>query len=464
MALATDSMNVHPAQVAGAFYPGGRDECAEMVMRCLGRARPTPPLAPKVIVAPHAGYVYSGEVAATVFAPLAARRRAIRRVVVAGPAHRAGFDGLATTSADAWATPLGAVPVDWPAMQPLLSMPGFRVLDPVFTGEHSLEVHLPFLQRVLDDFTIVPILVGGASHADVGRVLERVWGGPETLILVSTDLSHFHDYETARGLDRATARRIELMRPDEIDGPGACGHRALGGALKRARALDLRVTALDVRNSGDTRGGRDRVVGYGAFAMEYTAAARIGDDDRARLLAAARSSLAFGVENGRAPQASLAPGLSPSLAAMRASFVTLKIGDRLRGCVGSVAARRPLLLDVAANAYKAGFADPRFGPLTREELAELTLDIAVLSTPRPVRFTDEADLVRQVQPDVDGLIVEQGDHRSLFLPSVWERFARPEAFLEHLKRKAGLAPGHWSDEVRVFRYTAERFGERTLAA
>ena len=463
MSPAPESMNVHPPQVAGAFYPGGRNECAEMVMHCLGRARPSPPMAPKVIVAPHAGHVYSGEVAATVFAPLAARRRAIRRVVVAGPAHRAGFEGLATTSADAWATPLGTVPVDWPAMQPLLSMPGFRVLDAVFAGEHSLEVHLPFLQRVLDDFTIVPLLVGGASHAEAEQALARVWGGPETLILVSTDLSHFHDYETARRLDRATARRIELLRPDEIDGEGACGHRGLGGALARARALDLRVTALDVRNSGDTRGGRDRVVGYGAFAMEYTEAARISDDERASLVAAARASLAFGVENGRAPKASLTPGLSPSLAAMRASFVTLKIDGSLRGCVGSVEARRPLLLDVAANAYKAGFADPRFGPLTREELAETAIDIAVLSTPRPVRFTDEIDLLRQVRPDVDGLILKHGDRQGLFLPSVWERFPKPETFLEHLKDKAGLAPDDWPDEVRVFRYTAERFGERSRA-
>ena len=220
----TESLNVQPPQVAGAFYPAGRSPCAEMVTSCLARARPTSPMSPKVVVAPHAGWVYSGDVAATVLAPLAARRRTIRRAVIVGPAHRVGFDGLATTSAKAWATPLGTVPVDRPALDPLLSMPGFRVHDAAFAGEHSLEVHLPFLQRVLDDFTIVPILVGGASHTEAARALERVWGGPETLILVSTDLSHFHPYETARRLDRATARRIELLRPDEIDGEGACGH------------------------------------------------------------------------------------------------------------------------------------------------------------------------------------------------------------------------------------------------
>ena len=371
---------------------------------------------------------------------------------------------MAATSADGWATPLGAVPVDWPGIRALSSLSGFGITDAAFAGEHSLEVQLPFLQRVLDDFTLVPILVGDAGHAAVARALERVWGGPETVIVISSDLSHFHDYETARKRDEATAKRIELMRPDEIDGHGACGHRALGGALQRARALDLRVTALDVRNSGDTSGGRDRVVGYGAFAMEYAGTARMAEADRARLLAAARRALTFGARNGRAPQAQLGTGLSPALTAMRASFVTLKSGGELRGCIGSVNAQRPLLLDVVANAYRAGFADPRFGPLTEDELREIEVEIAVLSHPRPIRFADESELVRQVTPDRDGLILVDGNRRGLLLPSVWERVVRSDQFVKQLKRKAGLPPGHWSDRLRVFRFTTERFGARPRAA
>ena len=464
MSTAAEFANVRPPHVAGAFYPGGRDACAELVTRCLDGAGPPRPFTPKVVVAPHAGHVYSGEIAGTAVAPLAARRRAIRRVVLVGPAHRVGFEGLAVTSADAWASPLGTVAVDWAALRPLLSLPRLRVSDAAFAGEHCLEVQLPFLQRVLDDFTIVPILVGDASHREVARALEAVWGGPETVILVSTDLSHFHDYETARKRDRATAERIELLKPGEIDGQGACGHRALGGALLRARTLDLRVTALDVRSSGDTRGGRNRVVGYGAFAMEYAATARIPHEDRARLLEVARRSLSFGVEKGRAPNLRLGSGLPPALTAMRASFVTLRVGGRLRGCIGSVRAHRPLMIDVATNAWKAGFADPRFRPLSRDELGSVTIGVALLSTPHPIRFAGEGDLVRQVRPDVDGLILQDGARRGILLPSVWEEVPRPERFVNQLKRKAGLRPDAWSDRTRVFRFTTESFGERPLAA
>ena len=247
---------VRPPEVAGTFYPADLDACADLVMGCLKGARPSPPGEPKVIVAPHAGYVYSGAIAGTAYAPLAARRARIGRVVMLGPAHRMGFAGMATTSADAWASPLGTVPVDWTAIEPLLTRSDFCIADAAFAREHCLEVQIPFLQSVLDQFAIVPVLVGDARHDDVAEVLETLWGGPETLILISTDLSHFHDYETARRLDAGTARLIELMQPEGIGGERACGYRGLSGALQRARALDLRVTALDVRNSGDTSGTR----------------------------------------------------------------------------------------------------------------------------------------------------------------------------------------------------------------
>ena len=434
---------MRPPEVAGTFYPSDPDACADLVVRCLEGARPSPPGEPKVIVAPHAGHVYSRAVAGTAYAPLAARNDRIERVVIVGPAHRVGFAGMATTSAKAWASPLGTVPVDWAALQPLATLPHVRVADSVFAGEHSLEVQIPFLQRVLADFAIVPILVGDARYDDVAGVLETLWGGPETLILISTDLSHFHDYETARRLDARTAKLVELMQPGKLDGERACGYRGLGGVLTRATALDLRVTALDVRNSGDTSGTKDRVVGYGAFAMEYAETARIPNGDRERLLDTARTSLVFGADNGRPMRAKLPSELPPALAAMRASFVTLRIAGRLRGCWGSSEAQQPLLLDVAANAYKAGFEDPRFGPMSKEELAGADLAVSVLSTPRPIRCADEAHLLRQLRPDRDGLILEDGDRRGLFLPSVWAQVPEPARFVRQLKRKAGLAPDHW---------------------
>lgn len=453
---------IRAPEVAGTFYPGGDNELADTVERCLAAARPDGGVKPKVLVAPHAGYRFSGEIAGTAYAGLRAKADKITRIVLLGPAHRVGFKGIATTSTDAWATPLGTVEVDWDALRRVLHIPGVAIQDAAFAQEHSLEVHAPFIQRVFEGARIVPLLVGDAAQALVSQVVETLWGGPETLIVVSSDLSHFHDYDTARKLDGATAAHIELLRPDRIDGNGACGHRALAGVLDQARRRDLRATALDVRNSGDTASGKDRVVGYGAFGLEYAESARIGEADRRRLVEAARFGVTFGLQHGRAPNVGIGDGLSPALSAHRAAFVTLMLDGRLRGCIGSVIAHRPLIADVADNAFKAAFADRRFARLTAEEAERMEVSVSVLSTPRAMRFADEADLVRQTRPDIDGLImgdrVDGRDHRGIFLPSVWSGIPKAEEFVRRLKNKAGLDMTHWSPSLTVHRYTTESFG------
>lgn len=450
--------SVRAPQVAGGFYPAGDNELVEMVERCLEIARPSAGIRPKVIVAPHAGYQFSGPIAGTAYAPLRALSDVVTRVVLIGPAHRVAFKGIATTSTDAWATPLGLIPVDWTAVRQILDVPGLAIEDRAFEAEHGLEVHVPFIQRVFASPSIVPLLVGEAPTAMVSEVLRRLWGGPETLIVVSSDLSHFHDVETARKLDSETGRLIELMRPDRIDGAGACGHRALAGVLDQARRKDLRVTGLDIRNSADTRGGPERVVGYGAFAIEYAESARLPEADRDQLVEIARLAVKFGIENGTAPSVKAGPNVSPALTAQRASFVTLNLDGRLRGCIGSVIAHRPLLADVAENAYRAAFSDSRFPPLTLAELDRIDVSVSILSTPRPLTFDDEAHLVRQMRPDQDGLILEDAGRRGLFLPSVWSSIPRSEAFISNLKVKAGLPSDHWSDTIKVNRYTTESFG------
>ena len=198
--------------------------------------------------------------------------------------------------------------------------------------------------------------------------------------------------------------------------------------------------------------------------MEYAQSARLAEGDRARLLDAARASLAFGADKGRPMRAGMGADLPAALRAMRASFVTLRVGGRLRGCRGSVTAREPLLLDVVANAYKAGFEDPRFGQLTADEFADAELGIAVLSTPRPIRCTDENELLRRLRPDADGLILQEGDKRGLFLPGVWASVPGPAQFVRQLKHKAGFPADHWSEDMRAFRFTAESFSAPFRAA
>ena len=257
-----------PPAVAGAFYPSDPEELDQIVRSCLeGAEAQSSKAAPKALIAPHAGYIYSGPIAASAYARLASVRSSIRRVVLLGPSHVVPLVGLAASSADAFLTPLGRIPVDRAAVERVLALPHVELLDQAHAREHSLEVHLPFLQRVLDDFSLVPLVVGDASPEEVADVLDQLWGGPETLIVISSDLSHYHDYETARQLDAATSHAIENLSPEEIHGEGACGRVPVRGLLVVAKRRGLHAETIDLRNSGDTAGPRDGVVGYGAYVF-----------------------------------------------------------------------------------------------------------------------------------------------------------------------------------------------------
>ena len=255
----------HPA-VAGAFYPQGAPQLQRMVDDLLATARAQPAATPKALIAPHAGYIYSGPIAASAFVQVKSPAT-IRRVVLLGPSHFVPLQGLALSPDTAFATPLGIVPVDQPAANQLQALPQVRVSESAHRREHSLEVELPFLQQVLGAFTLVPLAVGDATDEEMGQVIDLLWGGPETLFVISSDLSHYLDYPSARQLDSETASAIEALRPEDIGTNQACGRVPIRGLLWAARQRRLAATTLDLRNSGDTAGPRDRVVGYGAFAF-----------------------------------------------------------------------------------------------------------------------------------------------------------------------------------------------------
>jgi len=258
--------SIRPAAMAGSFYPGESSALAAEVATYLGAAPGSRAPAPKAIIAPHAGYMYSGAIAGSIYARLAPLEGKVRRVVLAGPAHRVYVVGAAVPSVEAFASPLGTIPVDREAIAAIRKLAFVEVNDAAHAREHSLEVHLPFLQSVLGPFSLAPIVVGDASPDEMAMLFDAVWGGPETLIVVSSDLSHYLPYESARGRDRDTARAIVALEatlvPDE-----ACGAAPINGLLRAARRHGMTAELVDLRNSGDTAGGRDRVVGYGAFAF-----------------------------------------------------------------------------------------------------------------------------------------------------------------------------------------------------
>jgi AmmeMemoRadiSam system protein B/AmmeMemoRadiSam system protein A len=442
---------VRPPAVAGLFYPGDARALAAEVDALLGAtAEPAPRLGyPKALVVPHAGYIYSGAVAARAYDELVPARGRVKRVVLLGPTHRVAVRGLAASSASAFATPLGEVRIDAEALAAVRDLPQVVVSDAAHALEHSLEVQLPFLQKVLGDFALAPFAVGMASVREVAEVLERLWGGPETLIVISTDLSHYHSYEEARAIDGATIERIARFATD-LDHDEACGATPLNGLLATAQRKRLGVKLLSACNSGDTAGDKGRVVGYSAFALHETSL----DEAGRTLLAIARGAIEAKL-TGRASEACSSHWLEQP----GATFVTLTKSGVLRGCIGSLEATRALAEDAAQNALGAAFRDPRFAPLGMEEWPQCRVEVSLLSMPKPIRFAGEAELFAQLRAGEDGVILEADGRRATFLPQVWEDVRDPRAFLAHLVRKARLPAETPLARCKVSRYRVVKWKE-----
>jgi hypothetical protein len=412
---------------------------------------------PKALIVPHAGYVYSGPVAAAAYDEIAPGRGIIERVVMMGPVHRVAVRGLALPGSDAFDTPLGRVPIDAPALRLLEGLPQVVTSAAAHAQEHSLEVQLPFLQRVLGRFSLVPFAVGDARPEEVAAVIERLWGGRETLFVLSTDLSHYHGYEEAKSIDGATVARIAQLATD-LDHEQACGATPLNGLLHVAKQRALRIRMLAACNSGDTAGGKGRVVGYSSFALYEPDAVSQAEAGRA-LISIGRAAIAQSV--GLQAEAA-AVDAQPWLKQSGATFVTLMLDGKLRGCIGSLSAVRPLGEDVAENARRAAFHDPRFPALTRDEWPRCRVEVSLLSAPKPLRFADEADLLRQIRRGEDGLILECDGRRGTFLPQVWEGLPEPRQFLDEIKRKAGLPADTRLARCRIWRYRVHKWKQEAL--
>ncbi len=477
--------------VAGMFYEGDPAALAAQVDTMLRDAGPREPTAMTGVIVPHAGHIYSGPVAASAYRLLPRR---VGRVVLIGPSHFVPLPAMAATGATAWRTPLGEVPVDADEVRRLAEdFPGAVVVDDrPHSREHCLEVQLPFLQRVLaEGWSLVPLVVGHAPQAVVAEVLGAALtdDADGTVLIVSTDLSHYQPYDQAAARDGRTARAISAQAADAIDDEDACGAYALRGALQFARERGLAVEQLDLRSSGDTAGPRDRVVGYGAFriaapeAPEDAAAARSGavvpaqgrashraaaghfgdsagaSDREQRIVALARRTIEQALRTGR--QSIPSPlTLDADLRETGAAFVTLRSAStgELLGCVGSLEAYRPLGVDVAAHAIDAAFHDHRFSPVTADQAADLRIGVSVLGPLEAFPVTGYEDLVARVTRG-KGLYICAGGYRATYLPSVWQELSTPGLFVASLWRKAGLQPGTWPSGMRAYTYEVAEFGE-----
>ena len=477
--------------VAGLFYPKSESDLKKQIDEYLAEAKTVEIKNLRALVCPHAGYEYSGKVAASAYKQLAGRD--FKTVILLGPSHYAAFDGAALTDADAYDTPLGQIPISAKAAQlaklkPFAVNPPSRVKRPDFwrqspkelpafgedqadTWEHSLEVQLPFLQRTLKNFEIVPVVYGDVDPLEAAKGLTKILDD-RTLIIASSDLSHYYPYAIAKQLDDACVRTICDLNVKEMDREEACGKVPIITLLEIARQKGWKAKLLDCRNSGDTSGTKNSVVGYAAIAFyepetkeeapaEESRAPRaeFTPQQRELLSELARNTITRAANGESLPETD-GDAVAENLRAVRACFVTLTKNGELRGCIGSIFPQEPLYQAVASRARAAALEDPRFSPVRSEELKDIQVEISVLTIPRRLDFKSPEDLLRKLRPNIDGVVLVMGRRQSTYLPQVWEQIPDKVEFLNHLAEKAGANASAWREAgTAVLVYQVEAFKE-----
>ena len=452
---------IRPPAAAGRFYPDDPEELRKMVGTLLRDASGLDVKGTiRGLVSPHAGYIYSGIVAAAGYRQIAP---SIRTVILIGPSHRFPLGGASIPSVTAYRTPLGDVRLSKLAFR-LQKLPIFGSVTEAHKMEHSLEVQLPFLQVMLRAFEIVPILVNSADPKALAAALAPYIDN-DTLIVASTDLSHYYPYERAVSLDRICTSAITGAEFSRMPLCEACGKQAVMTLMHIAEIKNWDAKLIDYKNSGDTAGGRNNVVGYAsiAFVDRKEGSKKMKESmsirDKKALLRLARSAIEAKLVKDVKVERPEEPSLI--LKENRGCFVTLHKYGQLRGCIGTIEPICPLAECVEKNAQNAAFRDPRFPCLGAEELPEIDIEVSILSVPERLRFRDGDDLKRQLRPNVHGVILSRGMHRSTFLPQVWEQLPDKEQFLEHLCLKGGMPANAWKDPATsVEVYQAEVFGEK----
>jgi hypothetical protein len=461
---AVAKQSVREPAVAGLFYPKDPVQLSLMIDHLLAAA-PTEPVGDlKAIVCPHAGYEFSGPVAAYSFKNLIGRR--YDTVIILGPSHYAYFDGASVPAVDAYRTPLGLVPISPKArslakISPCLSEPCCPVKRPDWwrqsskpapdpgkdtpdTWEHSVEVEVPFLQKVLTNFSILPVVLGDVDPARVAQAVATQLDD-KTLLVVSSDLSHYHPYDEAEALDARCVKAICSLDIKAMESQEACGKLPILALLHLAHQNGWQARLLDYRNNGDTSGDKSHgVVGYSAIAFFAPAPESYAAPERKLLLDLARRTLTCVVTNPDLSGIEVnAKGVPPQLSETKACFVTLMENGELRGCIGHILPQEPLYQAVVDNARNAALHDPRFLPVQPGETGKIKIEISVLTEPKPLPFASPEDLLAKLQPGKDGVVLKLDGRSATFLPQVWEQLPDKVEFLNRLSEKAGCAPGDW---------------------
>jgi MEMO1 family protein len=465
--------NIHEPVCAGSFYPAKRTELTAFIEKLTHRIKRAQIKYPsqtslKAIIMPHAGYIYSGWTASHI--SLVLKEKQFKRIVVMGPDHRVGFQGGAISDVTAYETPLGSIRLNKDAAMLRRHNVLFRAVSASDRLEHSVEVVLPFLQYFIGDFELIPIVFGqNQGIVDKASTALEAMLDQNTLLVASSDLSHYLSYPEAVVRDRETIRMILDLDAEKLvkRENAACGKIPILILINMARGHGWKPVLLNYSNSGDTAGDRSRVVGYAAIAFfggtsmqnRLNSTQTLSQGQGQCLVRLARQTIAerLGKKSIKIDPASLEDAAFQD---HRGTFVTLTINHQLRGCIGNLDSTESLLAGIMRNAVNAAFHDPRFSSLEADELDQVAIEVSILTEPKPLEYRDSEDLLAKLRIDVDGVILRKGSASATFLPQVWEQLPQPEKFLSHLCRKAGLPADTWRKEhLDILTYQVQYFEE-----
>ena len=454
---------IREAAVAGVFYPSDIHQLHSDITGYLDHVADKTSGRPRILIVPHAGYKYSAQIAASAFKKIMPFRDKIKKIFLLGPSHYVYVNGVALANEKSFKTPLGLIKTDMSIAEQLAQNNDFLFNSHAHKKEHSLEVILPFLQTTLNDFQIIPMVYGNANPQDIAKTLQPHLERNDSILIVSADLSHYLSYGEANNMDKKTAN--DISNGLALASHQSCGATGINTAMILAKQFALVPHLLDMSNSGDASGDKDRVVGYGAWSFEKEKeeikleGIELEQDNLANFARHNKDAIidivSKSLEKAVLENSEFSPereNYDDVMFNKGASFVTLEKNNNLRGCIGSILPVMSIAEDLAKNTNLAALQDSRFTPVTKDELKNITFKVSLLTGFEEIKFSSYDDLLKQIKPKTDGLLIKDGKRQGVFLPSVWKDIPNKKDFLTELKIKAGLSPSYWSDNIEVFKF------------
>ncbi len=441
---------IKPQNAAGKFYISVKEDLLKNLESFKENAKVDYNYSSRAIIVPHAGYAYSGQLAYNGFQYL---DKNVKNIFIIAPTHRKSINNIALAPYDEFETPLGNISVNTDIQNEIIEHFECEYSDVAFEEEHAIEVQLPFIQFNYENAKIIPLLVGNDDVDKVLRIIKYYYINPKNAFVISSDLSHFLKEEEAMQVDILTARMIEDKNVSGFRFEQACGAVPICALATFAKKKKFSLIRVGMMNSSATTGDKSKVVGYGSwFMFEGEKNQFIEENFTPKIINIAKTTIEAKILGKEEINITSYMPYPPVIDSDGACFVTLTLDGELRGCIGSVIAHSPLMVDLIKNSYNAAFSDPRFEPLTREEFDRIKIEVSLLSAPEAMEFKDEEDLLNQLEQDADGLIIRDGKHQALYLPSVWKQLPDKKAFLYSLKLKAKLPKDHFSKTFEAYRF------------